>query len=424
MVEKPDDKHTHKIAMRPKDFRGRSIESNAFKGVVMTKNTDAFDGWIRTSFVQMNTELENLYFAQEDRSVVEGIGDNIKFQIRDEGHAHIVKLGAEGNTDAGFTSAFDLLGNLGLYFASLRRHGLTNPDAETKSPFEEASALGLHLAASLGVTPRFATSHISTHNYAKDGVIKSLTSLESEHFFLNYNTRGIFAYKRAADALMRVLPLGVSNPITADLLANAKDALKDVILYNKVLFDKLDTDRFFYSVRPYYKPYRVGNHIYRGANAGDFSGINEIDMLLGLCTAKDAYYSQALVDKMLFMMPDCQTRLRECMKKTSLLDEFLVGAETSADKPWFKENVKAFLEVCKLHGYGAAQHHNMLVKKFIEKPSRALPQEELNQVTASGPPLPVLLKSLATLRDLRLAAKRDDMYTRYDDIARLTELVS
>lgn len=390
----------------------------------MTNNTEKFDDWIRTSFVQMNTELENLYFEQEDRSIVEGVGDAIKFQIRDEGHAHVVRLGEEGNTDAGFASAFDVLGNLGLYFASLRRHGLTNPDTETQSPFPEASALGLHLAASLGVTPRFATSHISTHNFAKNGVIKSLTSLESEHFFLAYNTRGIFAYKRAADALERVLPLGVSNPVAGVLLENARDALKDVILYNKVLFDTLDVDRFFYSVRPYYKPYRVGSHIYRGANAGDFSGINEIDMLLGLCTAKDASYSQTLVDKMLFMMPDCQRRLRECMTKTSILDEFLTCADTSSDTPWFQENVKIFLEVCKLHGYGAAQHHNMLVKKFIEKPSVALPKEELEQVTASGPPLPVLLHSLEVLRDLRLAAQRADMDTRYDDIARLTQLVN
>ncbi len=390
----------------------------------MTRNTEAFDKWIRGAFVEMNTELENMYFEQEDRSVVSGVGDGIKTQIRDEGNSFIIQLGAEGNTGAGFETAFDVLGNLGFYFASLRRHGLTNPDIETKSPFEEASALGLHLAASLGVTPRFATSHLATHNFAVNGIIKSFTSIDEELFFLAYNTRGIFAYKRAADALERILPLGVSHPITAVLLQNAKDALKDVILYNKVLFDDLDVDRFFYSVRPYYKPYRVGDHIYRGANAGDFSGINEIDLLLGLCTAKDAYYSQSLVDKMLFMMPDCQRRLRECMKKTSIMDEFLLCAETSKDQPWFKENVSIFLEVCKLHGYGAAQHHNMLVKKYIEKPSEQLPQEELQQVTASGPPLPVLLDSLEKLRDLRLATKRDDMSTRYDDVELLTELVS
>ena len=390
----------------------------------MTGNTHAFDRWIRGPFVEMNTALENLYFKQDDPSVVGGVGDKIKAEIRDEGHSFIVKLGAEGNTGAGFATAFDVLGNLGFYFASLRRHGLTNPDTETTSPFKEASALGLHLAASLGVAPRFATAHLATHNHAVDGVIKSFTSIEAEHFFLAYNTRGIFAYKRAADALRRILPLGVSHPVCAVLLQNAKDALEDVIVYNKILYDQLDVDRFFYNVRPYYKPYRVGDHIYRGANAGDFSGINEIDLLTGLCTAKDAYYSQSLVDKMLFMMPDCQHRLRECMKQTSLMDRFLAQAKTAHKKSWFQENLALFLDVCKLHGYGAAQHHNMLVKKYIEKPSTHLPPEELSQVTASGPPLPVLLHSLEKLRDLRLAEKRDDLQTRHADMARLQALIA
>ena len=227
-------------------------------------NTQAFDKWIRGPFVEMNTTLENMYFKQEDRSVTQGVGDAIKAQIHDEGHSHIVNLGVEGNTDAGFANGFNVLGNLGFYFASLRRHGLTNPDSETESPFKEASALGLHLAASLGVTPRFATAHLATHNFAHNGVMKSFTSIDEELFFLSYNTRGIFAYKRAADALTRILPLGISHPVTHVLLENARDALKDVIVYNKTLFDRLDVDRFFYSVRPYYKPYRVGNHIYRG----------------------------------------------------------------------------------------------------------------------------------------------------------------
>ena len=62
-------------------------------------------------------------------------------------------------------------------------------------------------------------------------------------------------------------------------------------------------------MRPYYKPYRVGRQEYRGANAGDFSGINEIDLLLGLCRANDPYYAQLLMDKMLFLLPADQARL-------------------------------------------------------------------------------------------------------------------
>ena len=86
-------------------------------------------------------------------------------------------LHAEGNTDEGFDRAFDLLGNLGLYMASLRRHELTNPAREQRSPHEEATALGLHIGASVGMVPRFATGHLATHNAARDGRQKSFTSL-------------------------------------------------------------------------------------------------------------------------------------------------------------------------------------------------------------------------------------------------------
>jgi len=389
----------------------------------LSKNTENFDAWIRSSFVEMNSALEERYFAQENRADVEGVGDDVKNQILDEGRGYIVKLVAEGNTDEGFDRAFDLLGNLGLYMAALRRHELTNPAREQKSPHQEASALGMHIATSLGVAPRFATSHLATHNYAVGGVQKSFTSLKDEFHFLNYNTCGILSFKRAADALMRILPLGVSHPVTSMLLGDAADALRAVKNYNDKLFGELDTKRFFFSVRPYYKPYRVGRHEYRGANAGDFSGINELDLLLGLCRANDPYYSQLLVDKMLFMMPADQASLRDCMRKRPLLDEFLDGA-SSAKEPWFKKNAAAFLEVCALHGEIAAQHHDQLVEKFIAGPSDVLDKAHLAQVTASGPPLPVLLKSLEVLRDLRLAAERSDIETSFGQIKRLKDLVS
>jgi hypothetical protein len=44
-------------------------------------------------------------------------------------------------------------------------------------------------------------------------------------------------------------------------------------------------------------------------------------------------------------------------------------------------------------------------------------------VTASGPPLPVLLAALETLRDLRRAAPRTDIASRHDDLARLRAAV-
>ncbi len=385
----------------------------------MTENTDAFDTWIRSGFVAMNTELEELYFAQDYKAGVEGVGTDIKDGLVAEGRDYIVALLREGNTDEGFDSGFDLLGNVGLYMAACRRHEITEPSRERTSPLVEASALALQLGASLGVTPRFATSHLSTHNRAIGGHYKCFTTLEAERVFLEYNTRSILAFKRAADALVRSLPLGVSHPVTYDLLVVARDALGDVLHFNDELFRLLDTDRFFYSVRPYYKPYRVGQSEYRGANAGDFAGINELDMLLGLCRADNSYYSQLLVDKLLYMMPEDQARLRDCMRRRSLLDEFLGLVDRYAETDWFQRNAAMFLDVCDAHGRTAKQHHDQLVSRFIERPSTALEKAQLDKVTASGPPLEVLLRSLEKLRDLRMAAERDDIPSSYREIARL-----
>ena len=102
---------------------------------------EAFDQWIRTSFVEMNTALEDMYYAQDDRAHVEGVGDAIKAQLRDEGRDYVAALLHEGNTGDGFESGFGVLGNVGLYMGALRRHELSNPDKEERSPFAEASSL-------------------------------------------------------------------------------------------------------------------------------------------------------------------------------------------------------------------------------------------------------------------------------------------
>jgi hypothetical protein len=380
---------------------------------------ESFERWIRTSFVAMNTELEELYYSRENRGDVSCCGDSIKAMLREEGLVFVSALLAEGNTGDGFDSAFGVLGSVGMYLAALRRHELTNPLREERSPFPEASSLALHLGASLGMAPRFSTAHLATHNRARAGVRKSFTSLSDEFLFIDENTRGILSLQRAADALVRIVHLGVSSPVADVMFEEAKDALRDVIRFNDRLLNRLDVDRFFYSVRPYYKPYRVGRQEYRGANAGDFSGINEIDLLLGLCRANDPYYAQLLVDKMLFMIPSDQARLRDCMTRTSLLDELLSLMDEHSGSDWFKANAAAFLEVCDLFGASAAQHHDGLVKRFIEAPAGALDAKALVGVTASGPPLPVLIRSLEILRDLRVAAPRTDIASRGGDLRRL-----
>lgn len=389
----------------------------------MSSHTNKFDCWIRNEFTAINTELEQLYWQQADKANVAGVGEALKQQLKTQGNALIANLLAEGNTDQGFDSAFDVLGNVGLFMAACRRHEITEPSRETTSPLKEASALAMHIGASIGVTPRFATAHLTTHNKAVDGAYKCFTHLPDEKLFIDYNTQGILAYKRASDALLKILPLGISHPLCGELLSVAKSALRDVIASNNALYKELDTTRFFYCVRPYYKPYRVGKEEYRGANAGDFAGINVIDMLLGLCSANEPSYSQMLVDKFLYMMPEDQTILREAMRKKSIMDEFLHSQPHSHSK-WFKKHCQLFLQVCKLHGDTAIGHHNQLVEKFIAQPAQQMQQHHISKVTASGPPLHVLLETLKNLRDRRAAIKRDDIKTRFNDLNTLKQWIS
>ena len=268
-------------------------------------------------------------------------------------------------------------------------------------------------------------AHLATHNRALAGVRKSFTSLPDEFLFIDENTRGIVAAagRGRADANRPRSAYPARWPMCMFDAAQA-GAARCHRGSTTGCSSQLDVERFFYSVRPYYKPYRVGRQEYRGANAGDFSGINEIDLLLGLCRANDPYYAQLLVDKMLFMLPQDQARLRECMTRTSLLDELLAVADEHAERGLVPDATRAaYLEVCDLFGQSAAQHHDVLVKRFIEKPAASLVETDLEGITASGPPLPVLLRSLETLRDLRVAAKRGDLATRCDDLAKLRGLL-
>ena len=389
----------------------------------MTQKARALDQWIRTDFRQINTELEELYFDNPD--LTESSGQEIKKRLVDEGRDLIADLLNEGNTDEGFDSGFELLGDVGFYMAACRRHDITEPSREKKSPLAEASALAMQLGASLGVIPRFASCHLETHNRAVNGEYKTFTSLEDEKTFIDFNTRGVFSFIRASEALRNCLPLGVSHPITYDLLSAAKVALGEVYDSNARLFDQLDINRFFYCVRPYYRPHRVGLHEYRGANAGDFAGINVIDLLLGVCKADDPYYSQLLVDKFLFMRPDDQLVLRDCMRRKSLLDSFLDCQAEHKNDPWFQTNLRMFLEVCEAHGRVAIQHHERLVHKFIERPAESGAHTDQADLTASGPPLPVLLKGLRKLCDMRCAAPDTKGFdTRYRDIQGLKDCLA
>ena len=69
------------------------------------------DHWIRTDFKQMNSELESLYFEFPDG--VSPAESNIKHDLVEQGRELIFALLKEGNTDEGFDSGFELLGDVG-----------------------------------------------------------------------------------------------------------------------------------------------------------------------------------------------------------------------------------------------------------------------------------------------------------------------
>ena len=58
----------------------------------MTSRAGAFERWIRTSFVELNTELENLYFAQAERAAVIGVGGTFKAERDQNAHGHDSKM--------------------------------------------------------------------------------------------------------------------------------------------------------------------------------------------------------------------------------------------------------------------------------------------------------------------------------------------
>jgi len=177
----------------------------------MHPELDAFDTWMRSRFKDLNTQLEEHYLELDDPAAVDGEEPTLKAALVEEGSAHVAAIAGLPLLELTAEVGYDLLGSVGMFMAALRRHELTNPDREERSPFPEASALAQRLASGLGVAPRFASAHVNQSNLARDGVYKSFTWLPDELLFIEYNTLGILATIRAADVLRRVIPLGVSG---------------------------------------------------------------------------------------------------------------------------------------------------------------------------------------------------------------------
>ncbi|WHT20168.1 DUF1864 family protein [Crossiella sp. CA-258035] len=374
----------------------------------MTTATDRLDQWIRTEFADLNTELEQRYFAARTEILLGDPDiDRLKHTIVTRGAALIAELDP--------VDSYDLLGLVGFYLGACRRHE-TGTDAELVPAHAAANRIGL----ALGVAPRYVFAHQSLHNLAGRAGYRTFTTLPDERVFIEYNGLSVLAYQRAATALRRIPTLGVGNPLAGYLLAEAHSALLDVLRFNQSLAKELDVDRFFFNIRPYFKSYRVNGIDYRGANAGDFAAVNEIDLLLGLCRPQDPFYQQILSEKAPYLPPEDQPLLRAAMTQQPLLTAFL--RESAAPMPaQLRANTELFLDVCRAHAAAYTYHHHQLVKPFLEVPAQHAPPSRQDGLTASGPPLAVVIEGLARLADLRAARDRPGLSTARADLDLLRE---
>ena len=256
---------------------------------------------------------------------------------------------------------------VGYVMGACRRHETEDP-AVLAPVWRVAERLG----ASLGVAPRFVFAHQALWNTAVDGHFRLFTTLPAEEAFVRHNGIAVLAYERAAAALRPVAAMGVTNPIAGPQLDAARAALDAVLAADQAITRDVPVDRFFRSIRPYFKTHRVGDGTWRGANAGDFSAINELDVLLGLVDPADPFYARIVAEKLPYVPLADQPRLRALTAGQSLLARFEAEAGGAPSDAW-RANAVRFLAVCRAHAAAATYHHTALVRPFLERPAAALP---------------------------------------------------
>jgi hypothetical protein len=386
--------------------------------VIVTNSIDELDEWLRGDFVRINTQLEEAYFA-DGVDLIRGRPelDTLKRTLVQQGGAHMERLARASALPQDPRASYRLLGMVGHYLAACERHEV--PLANTEGGRQDAWDVSLRIGTSLGVVPRYVFAHQALFNDAVGGRYRTFTSLTDEEVFIRFNALGVLAYRRASSALRDIAGMGVSNPVAAYLFEGAEAALSDVLRFNQELSRQLNVQRFYFNIRPYFKTYRVGRVDYRGANAGDFAAINEIDVTLGLCRMDDSFYHAIVHEKSGHVPPDDQQALRTLDGRPALLHSFCQELDARGATPEWRRNAARFLRVCKAHGAAYAYHHERLVKPYLERPAQTAPTVHTSGITSSGPPLDEVIAMLQRLSDLRAARDRPGLVTAATSIARL-----
>jgi hypothetical protein len=373
--------------------------------VHVNDSIDRLDAWLRDSFIRINTELEEAYFA-ERIDVISGRPelDALKTQLLREGGGLMDEV-ARAQLPRDSRAQYRILGMIGHYLAACERHEAPISDREggRRSAWDVSTRIG----SALGVTPRFVFAHQSLFNESLAGRFHTFTSLRDEEIFIRFNALAVLAYRRAANALRDIADMGVSNPVAAYLFDDANAALADVLRFNQELASQLNVERFFFNIRPYFKTYKVNDRELRGANAGDFAAINEIDVILGLGRMDDGFYRSIVEEKRLHVPPEDLPLMDLLPARRSLMTLFITELDSCGATPEWKANAARFLDACKAHAAAIAVHHQRLVKGFLENPAKSGASWHAAGVTSSGPPLDDVIAMLQRLFDLRMARSGD-----------------
>ena len=181
---------------------------------------DALDRWLRTRFTELNTDLEEAYFAAGVEFLADPALEPAKRALLTEGAA---VAGAITDLPADPDARYELLGMVGYV------HGRLPPPRDGGSgrcsPRSGAwrSGWGRRWVSRRGSCSR--TRRSGTPRWT--GASGLFTTLPAEEAFVRHNGIAVLAYERAAAALRPVAAMGVTNPIAGPQLDAARAALED-----------------------------------------------------------------------------------------------------------------------------------------------------------------------------------------------------
>ena len=377
-------------------------------GEIMKLETE-FAVWIRQNLWKLNRELTAARVAEDSDEM-----GRIEEKLVSEGMHFVEKINGQP-TIYDEQSAFPLLGDVGTFAASCARHNVKMYQ-EGDDAIKPLGGLINRLSIITGTAPRAIIHHFTVDNIAVEGAYRGFTHSDDEKHFFRIGTDAMIAYDEAAQGLKRVQAIGISHPLSADMLKDVGKTIGKVEqAYREI--EILKPGSFYGDIMPYLMAHKIRSKAVRGFSAGDFGSANEVDLLIGVCGLDDPFYSGICLEKMPYMRRHGQESLRSVCQYRSMLDLFLEVSHQS-EESWFKESGNAFLDVIEANRSVAKRHHDSLVDKYL---TRAIPDDA--HAGQAKEHLAHMLKFLERIRDLRAAESLDVEGGRTHKVNELTALL-